>query len=67
MIRTMISTTKPIAIFQRASMNRVDHSITTPSTIPAASAPNASPIPPRIDRGEDRQQQLEAELGLGAG
>ena len=44
----MIRTRNPTAVFQRASMTRVDHSVITPITIPAASAPKASPIPPRI-------------------
>ena len=47
-ISTMISTANPTAIFQRDSIKSVDHSITSPSTIPPASAPKASPIPPRI-------------------
>src|SRR5207253_204873 len=42
-----IRAAKPTAIFQRASITSVDHSWISPSRKPPASAPYASPMPPR--------------------
>ena len=66
-IRTMIRTANPTAIFQRKSMKSVDHSITSPRITPPASAPKASPMPPRITAAKHRQQEFEAKRRLDIG
>ena len=47
-------------------MNSVDHSVTSPSTMPAGEGAEGVADPAQDDGGEDRQQQREAELGLEA-
>ena len=64
MIRTMIRTTNPTAVFRPGSMNSVDISVTRPSTIPPARAPNASPMPPRTTAAKIGSRSAKPSSGL---
>ena len=48
-------------------MNSVDHSITTPEQDPAGERAEGVADAAEDDGGEDRQQELEAQLGLELG
>ena len=63
----MIRATKPNVTFQRGSTTSVDHSITTPSTSPAVSAPNGLPIPPRMTAAKIGSSSSKPKLGLEVG